>query len=92
MCRQTQRTWLGATYPSTSYEGGLACPNFTAIARAYDIPTYADMETMLKAEGPGFLNLDIDPDYQIVPQVKFGKPLEDADPPIPREELAEIMR
>ena len=23
MCRQTQREWLGSTYPSTSIEGGL---------------------------------------------------------------------
>lgn len=92
MCRQTQRTWLGGEYPSTSYEGGLATPNFEAIAQAYDIPTYADVDTLLASDGPGFLNLDIDLDYQIVPQVKAGKPLEDADPPIPREELAEIMK
>lgn len=92
MCRQTQRTWLGATYPSTSYEGGLACPDFTAIAAAYGLPTYASVADLIQQKGPGFLNLDIHPDYQIVPQVKFGKPLEDADPPIPRDELAEIMR
>jgi acetolactate synthase I/II/III large subunit len=32
MCRQTQREWLGATYPSTSLEGGLTFPEFRAWA------------------------------------------------------------
>ncbi len=37
MCRQTQRQWLGGEYPATSYEGGLACPNFAQIVKAYGI-------------------------------------------------------
>lgn len=92
MCRQTQRTWLNGEYPSTSYEGGLATPDYEAVADAYGIPLFHDIDSMMKAEGPGFLNLDISLDYQIVPQVKAGKSLEDAEPPLPREELAEIMK
>jgi hypothetical protein len=38
-----------------------------------------------------FLDLQIDPDYQIVPQVRAGKLLHDADPALPQEELARIM-
>lgn len=92
MCRQTQRTWMGGTYPSTSYEGGLATPDFNRVATAYDIPVYANVSALLSTDGMGFLEVVIDKEYQIVPQVKFGKPLEDAEPSIPREELAEIMR
>lgn len=91
MCRQTQRTWLGGTYPSTSYEGGLATPDFSSIADAYDIPVYSNVDDLLAFDGMGFLELPISLDYQIVPQVKAGKPLEDADPPISRDELARIM-
>jgi acetolactate synthase-1/2/3 large subunit len=32
MCRQTQREWLGGTYPSTSIEGGLKFPEFGPLA------------------------------------------------------------
>jgi len=104
MCRQTQRTWLGGTYPSTSYEGGLATPNYCAVARAYGLMAWS-VDTMADAIGedgalaklfqdkrPAFLNLDIPPECQIVPQVRAGRNLEDADPLLPREELAEIMR
>lgn len=92
MCRQTQRTWFDGTYPSTSYEGGLATPDFSAIANAYGIPIHQNAISLLEKDGMGFLELDIHPDYQIVPQVKSGKPLEDAEPLLPREELAEIMQ
>ena len=92
MCRQTQRTWLGGTYPSTSVEGGLADANFKAIAKAYEIPVYEKLTEMLDDEGMGFFQFECGLDEQIVPQVRFGKALEDADPLLPREELAEIMR
>lgn len=76
MCRQTQRQWLGGRYPATSIEGGLGFPNFKVLAKAFGI----EIE-----------EYDIDPDAQLVPQAKFGQPLEDADPPLPREEFIEQM-
>lgn len=92
MCRQTQRTWLGGTYPSTSYEGGLATPDYESVADAYGIRTHESVQSLLADAAPGFIELNIHEDYQIVPQVRFGKPLEDADPEIPREDLVEIMK
>ncbi len=93
MCRQTQRTWLGGEYNSTSYEGGLATPDFSAVAAAYGIRITNGIEGLLDdIDGPAFLNLDIPYDAQIVPQVRFGRQLHDADPLLPREELAEIMQ
>lgn len=103
MCRQTQRTWMGGEYPSTSYEGGLATPDFVAVAKAYGIPAYSvsTLEEVIQYEGgftkllyekgPSLLNLDIDYEAQISPQVRFGRPLHDADPFLPREELEEVM-
>lgn len=92
MCRQTQRTWLGGEYPSTSHDGGLATPDFSAVAQAYGIRTSSGIEGLLDdIDGPAFLNLDIPYDCQIVPQVRFGRPLHDADPFLPREELERIM-
>lgn len=100
MCRQTQRQWLKGEYPSTSYEGGLACPDFTSIAGAYEIEANSTkwqdsalgfLDRMLEHNRPSFLDLEIDPDLGIDGQVRFGKSLEDADPALPREELAKIM-
>lgn len=91
MCRQTQRTWLGGTYPSTSHEGGLATPDYEAVASAYGIPTHRSAGSLFSHDGPGFLNLDISHDYQITPQVRAGRELHDADPLLPRKELEEQM-
>lgn len=102
MCRQTQRQWLGGEYPSTSFEGGLATPEFHRIARSYgmassgpsSIREYGLDETLADvfAARRGFLEIPIDQDYGLAPQAKFGHRLEDQEPLLPREELAEIMQ
>lgn len=76
MCRQTQAQWLGGKYPSTSEDGGLACPNFAAIAAAY---------------GVQFEEITIPFDAQLIPCLQSGRPNEDAHPLLSREELAEQM-
>jgi acetolactate synthase-1/2/3 large subunit len=92
MCRQTQRQWLGGAYPATSYDGGLATPDFVRIAGAHDIParrvsTAAEIDDALRAllsePGPGFLECVIPEDAGVVPMVRFGKGIEDADPELP---------
>jgi acetolactate synthase-1/2/3 large subunit len=92
MCRQTQRTWMGGEYPSTSYEGGLATPDFESIAHAYTIPVYKRVEDMLFQYGPGFYEFKIyrENEYQLSPQVQFGRALDDPHPLLPRKELEEI--
>lgn len=92
MCRQTQRTWLGGEYPSTSYEGGLAIVDWNAVVAGYGIRVANTLEGLLDDfDGPAFLNLDVDYEAQVSPQVRFGRQLHDADPLLPREELEEVM-
>jgi acetolactate synthase-1/2/3 large subunit len=100
MVRQTQEMWLGSNYYATSVEGGLASPDFAAIARAYGFPTdtlsrNADIAEKLgltlSGDGPAFLNIEIAPEHGVVPQVKFGRPNEDADPPLDRKEFLANM-
>jgi len=76
MCRQTQRQWLGSKYPATSIEGGLGFPDFRKVAEAFGV----EIEVH-----------EIDPDAQLIPQAKFGQPLEDADPQLPRDEFRANM-
>ena len=92
MCRQTQKQWLGGVYHGTS-EKDLATPDFSAVAEAYGIPQWnaGYFEKFLVAPGPQFMEIRIDPEQGVSPQVRFGKSIEDADPALPQEELARIM-
>lgn len=100
MVRQTQDMWLGGNYYATSIKGGLSFPDFTAVARAYGIPAETlvlnrDVGPMLARvldrDGPAFLDIDIDPQHKVMPQVKYGRPNEDADPLLDRTEFLENM-
>lgn len=100
MVRQTQDMWLKGNYYATSIEGGLAFPDFTAVARAYGFPTETlvlngdiirKLTQALNNDGPAFLNIEIDPGHQLIPQVKFGRPNEDADPLLERAEFLSNM-
>ncbi len=95
MCRQTQKQWLGGVYHGTS-EKDLATPDFTAVARAYGIHTVSSMADLFRTDhwdhqDPALLELHIDKEQGVNPQVRFGKSIEDADPALPAEELARIM-
>jgi acetolactate synthase-1/2/3 large subunit len=100
MIQQTQDQWLGSRYLASSVEGGLAFPDFVKVAQAYgfptaDISTNRDLSPKLKEafaiKGPVFCNVNIDPGRRVIPQVQFGKPLEDPDPPLDRDEFQANM-
>ena len=100
MVRQTQDMWLKGNYYATSIEGGLAFPDFTAVARAYGFPTETlalnkdithKLTQTFDNDGPAFLNIEIDPAHLLIPQVKFGRPNEDADPLLDRDEFLSNM-
>lgn len=100
MCRQTQEQWLGGKYYSTSPEHGLAMPDFCALAKANEIRAVTLdrredlaelLEWLLVRDDPALLNVHISPDARLIPQVQYGRPNEDGNPPLPREELRENM-
>lgn len=100
MVRQTQDMWLKGNHYATSIEGGLAFPDFTAVARAYGFPAKSlalnkdianTLTQILNGDGPAFVNIEIDPKHQLIPQVKFGRPNEDAEPLLDRAEFFDNM-
>jgi acetolactate synthase-1/2/3 large subunit len=100
MCRQTQEQWLGGKYYSTSTESGLAMPDFCEVAAAHCIrATWVKdscdvdslLEWLLVGDDPALLEVRIDGAQRLIPQVQMGRPNEDGNPPLPREELAEQM-
>lgn len=100
MCRQTQEQWLGGKYYSTSTEGGLTFPNFQAVAEAFGLRwvgleynRHADgaLAELLEDDAPALLEVWVSGDHRLIPQVQYGKPNEDGNPPLSREELRKEM-
>ena len=63
MCRQTQRMWLGGKYYSTSTDD-LAFPDFKKVSEAFGVPIEV---------------IEIDPNESLIPQVRYGKALDDPE-------------
>lgn len=88
MCRQSQREWMGGTYPATSIEGGLRFPRFDACAMGFGMNTIKGgrysktygLSTLLDVAGPAFIEFMIRPDADVVPKCKAGEPNENQYP------------
>jgi acetolactate synthase-1/2/3 large subunit len=100
MVQQTQEQWLGGEHVGTSIEGGLDFPDFAQIAKAFDIPcisidtnaAIADaLGQMMALEGPVLIDVRIPSEKRVEPQSKFGYPIEDAEPLLPRDEFLSNM-
>lgn len=100
MIQQTQDQWLGSKYVASTVEGGLAMPDFTRVAQAYGYKTFdiranselrASLDPIVNEPGPIFCNVDIKATHRVIPQVKFGRPIEDPEPFIDRREFLATM-
>lgn len=100
MIRRTQDQWLDSRYLASSEDGGLAFPDWELVAEAYgftktsinsnnDVP--GQIRAVLDIPGPVFCNVEILADHRVVPQVGFGRPLEDSEPLLPRDEFLANM-
>lgn len=100
MIQQTQDQWLGSRYAGSSEQGGLSFPDFEALAAAFSIPhvtihsnrdALEKINAFLAAPGPGLCNVELRPEERVIPQVKYGRPIEDAEPLLPREDFLADM-
>jgi acetolactate synthase-1/2/3 large subunit len=100
MIQQTQDQWLDSNYVASSPKGGVPIPDFISIAKAYGYKTFSitknsdirhTLETVFKTNGPVFCEVNIKAEHRVIPQVKFGRPLEDADPLLDRYEFKRAM-
>jgi acetolactate synthase I/II/III large subunit len=100
MVQQTQEQWFDGAYHATSVEGGLGFPDFLKIAEACEFTTLtidsnSDMastiERALATDGPVFCDVRIPSSHRVVPQSRFGRPIEDSEPLLPRDEFLENM-
>ena len=100
MVRQTQEQWLDAQYDATSKMGGVSFPDFEMLAKACQLVSFTigkndDVKEAIHAtiseERPSFCNVIISPEHRVLPQTKFGFPIEDAEPLLPRAEFLKNM-
>jgi len=100
MVRQTQEQWFGSRYEASTVESGLPAVNFVKVAEAYGfkaltITTNRELgqriRKVLDSEGPVFCDVKINPNHRVIPQVRFGRPIEDGEPFLDRDELLSNM-
>lgn len=100
MVQQTQEQWLDGRYSATTIESGLAFPDWIKLAEAYGFKTLSieqnahvltQVREVMRMDGPVFCNVEIRPDRRVIPQVRFGRPIEDPEPFLDRDEFVENM-
>lgn len=100
MIQQTQDQWLNCRYEASTVQGGLAFPDFVKVAKAYGYKTSTiktnrglkvRIREVLDYQGPIFCNVEIGPEHRVIPQVRFGRPLEDPEPFLDRKEFLKNM-
>jgi acetolactate synthase-1/2/3 large subunit len=100
MVQQTQEQWLNSRYEATTIEGGLGFPDFVKVAKAFgfEVINIVDnnelsqsIQKSLSINGPVFCNVEIPPEARVIPQVKFGRPIEDSEPLLSRKEFSDNM-
>ena len=99
--KQTIDTWLNSRYVGTDEKSGLGFPDFKKVANAYKIKAQEildhknindKIQEALGFEGPLLIDVRVSPNQKILPKLAFGRPIEDMDPLLPREEFEANMR
>lgn len=100
MIQQTQDQWLDSKYSASDLKGGLAFPNFNKVATAYgyhtvNISRNTEIKQKIKEvfgyDGPVFCNVEINQKHRVIPQVKYGRSIEDSEPLLNRKEFLKNM-
>ena len=98
--QQTQDDWLESMYWASRPQTGLADPDYVRIAEAYGINAltisgHLGMEKkireVLDSDGAFLCNVEISQEQRMFPMLKAGRPIEDANPLLDREEFLSNM-
>ena len=98
MVRQFQEQYMNSRCQSTVL--GYSCPNFKDVVQAYKIEANKiynnieidiSLEQLFKNNSPSFLEVEIESNYKALPKLSVGRPIEDQEPLLTREELKSEM-
>lgn len=98
MIRHFQEMYFDSNYYQTKPEGGYEAPCFAQIAGAYgirserisNISELSDV-SLLTNDIPFLLEIVVDEDTYVFPKLEFGKPNQDQEPLLPREQYERLM-
>jgi len=100
MIQQTQDQWLGSQYIASSYDGGLAFPEYKSLAESFSLVYYEANSTsaavnllddIYSESAAVFCNIHVAAEMRVLPQVKAGYPNEDLEPLLPRDVFRQQM-
>jgi acetolactate synthase-1/2/3 large subunit len=101
MVRQTEDQWLdGVNVGTNSKTGDLLFPNFSELANSFGYKvgiasTHKELKSQLQSlyidNSIGFLEVKINDNSKVIPQTRYGYPLEDSEPILSRDELRSNM-
>lgn len=97
MIRHFQEMYFDNNFVQTVPEGGYTVPDFEAVAGAYKIPykcvtSPEDIDDgLFDVPGPQFIEVKITEPTYVFPKLEFGKPNQDQEPLLDREEYDFIM-
>ena len=100
MMQQTQETWLDSRFVGSCCKSGLPKVDLVKIAQAYGLKTIKienhselkfKLREVLDYNGPVLCDVRIHQRARIFPKLSFGKPIEDPEPPLSREEFYKNM-
>ena len=96
MIKQTIDTWMKSVYVGCDPASGLSLPDSLKIANSYGIKGVKivnqkniknQIMKILKIKGPVICDVQLNPNQQIIPKVKSGRPLYDMLPALDEEEI-----
>ena len=100
MIKQTQDQWFNSDYFASSIESGMHFPDFEVLSKAFDI-RYTSIKSnseidvslgeILSSSESILCEVMISPTSRVVPQVKFGSPIEGMEPIIPAALAKSLM-
>jgi acetolactate synthase-1/2/3 large subunit len=100
MIRQTQDQWFESNHIASSAKKDLFFPDFKLISSSFGLDYMAivsdndivnELHAGLKSSTSILIDVIIDYDSSVIPQVKFGRPNEDMEPLLPREIFSKYM-
>ncbi|NQT66883.1 MAG: thiamine pyrophosphate-binding protein [Actinobacteria bacterium] len=100
MIKQTQDDWLNSSYEASCVNKGVAIPDFVSIARAYGLKALSikhnselksNVRFILDSKEPVLCNLELKSGQKNIPMLKYGRPIEDQNPLLDREEFLKNM-
>lgn len=98
MVRQFQEQYFNSRFQSTVI--GYSCPNFQDVVSAYKIPAMKitrsieivkAFQKLFSDAQPMFLEVNINQNILAIPKLSVGRPIEDMNPLLPRDELKSNM-